>query len=90
MNLFQKLNLGTTMLVIIVFMCFKGYAQQKAAPVETLLFSNDFVKSLNKKRWLAEIEPVGKSSVYTKNGKLIMDTAGGITILLFTPMRNIS
>lgn len=68
------------MLVIILLFCFKSHAQQKEISGEKLIFSENFTEKLNKKRWVPETEPVGKFSVYTKNGKLIMDTAGGVTV----------
>lgn len=69
------------MLVIALLLCFKSYGQHIVSEsAEPLLFSQNFSGKLDRKRWVAEIEPVGKSLVYTKNEQLIMDTAGGVTV----------
>ena len=67
--------------IVLLFIFFKGHAQDSVSPAKgKLLFSEDFSKTLDSKRWIAEIEPKGESSVYTKDKKLIMDTAGGVTV----------
>ncbi|WP_221391455.1 DUF6250 domain-containing protein [Dyadobacter sp. NIV53] len=68
------------MLVIVLLICFKSYAQQKKTIEGKLIFSENFTGNMDKKRWIAEIEPVEKSVVYKLDGKLIMDTAGGVTV----------
>lgn len=40
----------------------------------------NFAGRLDPNRWQAEIEPVGQSEVRTENGKLILNTAGGVTV----------
>lgn len=45
-----------------------------------LQYSEDFKGKLDTTRWHAEIEPVGNSEVHTENGKLILNTAGGVTV----------
>lgn len=45
-----------------------------------LLYSEDFTGKLDTTRWHAEIEPVGNSEVHTENGRLILNTAGGVTV----------
>jgi len=47
-----------------------------------LLFEDEFSKSLQTKIWKPEIDPVLYSSVFTKKGKLIIDTGGGVTVWL--------
>jgi hypothetical protein len=69
-----------TMLVVVLLICFKSYAQPTETSGGKLIYSEDFKGNLDKSRWIAEIEPVGKSSVYTKNNQLIMDTGSGVTV----------
>ena len=47
-----------------------------------LIFEEHFSKPLQTKIWKSEIDPVLYSSVFTKKGKLIMDTGGGVTVWL--------
>jgi hypothetical protein len=47
-----------------------------------LLFSDAFDKGFNTNHWIAEIAPLPGSSVYVKNGKLFLDTKGGVTVWL--------
>lgn len=44
-----------------------------------LLFKDDF-KSLDTAKWVAEIAPQPNSIVYVKDGKLVLDTKGGVTV----------
>jgi hypothetical protein len=48
----------------------------------TLIFSDDFNKGLDTSTWISEIAPLPNSKVYAANGKLILDTKGGVTIWL--------
>ncbi|WP_291206778.1 DUF6250 domain-containing protein [Dyadobacter sp.] len=52
------------------------------APKGKLLHSDDFTGALDTTRWHAEIEPVAgrHSEVRTQNGRLILNTAGGVTV----------
>lgn len=47
-----------------------------------ILYTDDFACPLDAKTWIAEIEPKpgATSSVYTKNGALVLDTKGGVTV----------
>jgi hypothetical protein len=78
MDLKLKSKFIGAMLVIALFLCFKSFGQK--AGKENLLFREDFSGKLNEIRWRPEIEPVGKSEVYTQNGQLIIDTGGGVTV----------
>ena len=51
-----------------------------------LLFSDDF-KTLDTLKWRSEIEPKPNSSVYVKQGKLVLNTQGGVTVWLRHPLR---
>lgn len=64
-------------LCIVLLVCYKGYAQNRK---ERVLYTENFDGKLNKKRWHAEIEPVGESSVYSENGQLLLNTGGGVTV----------
>jgi hypothetical protein len=47
-----------------------------------LVFKADFSKPLNTSLWKAEIAPQPNSRVYTKDGQLVLDTKGGVTLWL--------
>lgn len=47
-----------------------------------LIFSDDFTGSLDPKLWVAEIEPKGVSTVYSRGGALVLNTRGGVTVWL--------
>ncbi len=54
---------------------------------KTLLFSDDFSKGLDTTVWKSEIAPQPISSVYVKNGELVLDTKAGVTIWLNKPFQ---
>jgi len=64
-----------------IFMGLRGFSQieNKAAK---LIFSDDFNEAFDTSMWVAEIAPQPNSKVYTANGKLILDTKGGVTVWL--------
>lgn len=45
-----------------------------------ILFKEDFEGELNTQKWVAEIEPMPNSRVFTNDSKLILDTKGGVTV----------
>jgi hypothetical protein len=47
-----------------------------------LIFADEFSQSLDTSTWKIEIAPLPDSKVYTKNGELILDTKGGVTVWL--------
>ncbi|MEO7313424.1 MAG: DUF6250 domain-containing protein [Chitinophagaceae bacterium] len=47
-----------------------------------LLFADDFSSGLDSTNWIAEIDPKPNSSVYVKDGKMVLDTKGGVTVWL--------
>jgi rhamnogalacturonan endolyase len=51
------------------------------SPKKKLIFSDDF-NQLDPKTWVSEIEPKPNSKVYIQNGKLVLDTQGGVTVWL--------
>lgn len=57
-------------------------AQAETLPQGRLVFSDDFSGSLDRSRWIAEIAPLPDSSVYTRDGRLVLDTRGGVTVWL--------
>lgn len=65
---------------VVLLFCFRANAQTASEPKGKLLYSDDFPGNLDPNRWLAEIDPVGQSEVHTENGKLILNTAGGVTV----------
>ena len=48
---------------------------------EKLIFSDDFT-TLDSSLWIAEIAPQPDSKVYVNDGKLFLDTKGGVTVWL--------
>ena len=48
----------------------------------TLILHEDFNGNLDTNLWVAEIAPQPNSTVYTRNGQLILDTKGGVTVWL--------
>ena len=47
-----------------------------------LIYADDFEKPLNSKTWISEIAPQPNSTVTVNQGKLILDTQGGVTVWL--------
>ena len=47
-----------------------------------LIFSDDFSQPLDPAVWVAEIEAKPGSTVSVENGRLVLDTAGGVTVWL--------
>lgn len=70
--------------IIILFLPVYIHAQQKPVAVKKLqlLFSDDFQTTLDTNRWKSEIAPLPDSRVVVSNGKLILDTKGGVTVWL--------
>jgi rhamnogalacturonan endolyase len=51
-------------------------------PEDRIFFTDDFRKPFDTSVWVAEIAPFPNSSVYTMNGRLVLDTRGGVTVWL--------
>jgi len=51
------------------------------------LYSENFNGKLNTKKWVPEIEPLATSKVYTDNGKLVLDTKGGVSVWFNQPLQ---
>jgi len=47
-----------------------------------LIYADNFTKSLDTTIWVSEIAPQPNSWVYTHDGKLVLDTKGGVTVWL--------
>jgi hypothetical protein len=47
-----------------------------------LIYAADFGKALDTTEWLTEIDPAPDDAVFSKNGKLTMDTKSGVTVWL--------
>ena len=74
----KKLNRAA--LGVALLFCLQAHAQPALEREGRLLFSEEFSGKLDEKRWRAEIDPVGQSEVRTENGRLILNTAGGVTV----------
>lgn len=72
--------IGRAALGVVLLFCILANAQTASKPKDKLLYSEDFSGELDKTRWHAEIEPVGQSEVRTDKGRLILNTAGGVTV----------
>ncbi|MGV3604419.1 MAG: DUF6250 domain-containing protein [Dyadobacter fermentans] len=71
---------------VVLLFCIQAAAQPAYSQKDergnnaTLLHSDDFTQEPLAGRWIAEIEPKGQSQVRTQNGRLILDTGGGVTV----------
>ncbi|TDE12818.1 DUF6250 domain-containing protein [Dyadobacter psychrotolerans] len=81
-NFFDGSRLLFRYAVICVFLL--AASQISAQPVkrDKVLYKDDFEKSLNTKTWKVEMVPGPTASVSTKNGKLIIDSPGGVSVWL--------
>jgi Domain of unknown function (DUF6250) len=52
----------------------------QAGMVKTLLFEDDFSTPLDSSNWIVEKQASDTEIVMTKNGKLLLDTYGGVTV----------
>jgi rhamnogalacturonan endolyase len=71
--------------MVILLQCMILFAQaQDIGKYRTakLLFKDNFSKELDTVNWKCEIAPAPQSVVYTENGRLIVDTKGGVTVWL--------
>jgi hypothetical protein len=66
--------------ILILFSAIASFPQSSKG--EKLIFSDDFNGPLDQKLWIPEIAPQPDSRVFVKNGQLILDTKGGVTIWL--------
>jgi hypothetical protein len=59
------------------------FANMGAFPLDsTLTWRDDFTQPLDTNAWVIEMEPKPRSSVYTRDSALILDTKGGVTVWL--------
>lgn len=70
-------NLSILLLVLIIGI-FSSCTRQNT--VKNRIFTEDFHGILNAKKWIAEIEPLPNSRVFTQDNKLVLDTKGGVTV----------
>jgi hypothetical protein len=76
----KKLLFIFSTLTLVISCSSQAKIQKDKSP--TLIFSDDFSKALDTSTWISEIAPLPNSSVYTANGKPILDTKGGVTLWL--------
>lgn len=67
--------------IVLFLIILTGPASSQKTKKEKLIFSEDFT-SLDTNLWIAEIAPYPNSTVYIKEGNLILDTKAGITVWL--------
>ncbi|HEY6505750.1 MAG TPA: DUF6250 domain-containing protein [Chitinophagaceae bacterium] len=67
-------------LLFLVLRVTSAYPQH--TPKGKLIFSDDFNTTLDSNQWIAEIASQPDSKAYTKDGKLFLDTRGGVTVWL--------
>lgn len=65
-------------LIIILITGHHSFSQKKTR----LIFSEDFSKPFDTVHWKTEIAPAPDSRVYVKDGRLFLDTRGGVTVWL--------
>lgn len=53
---------------------------------QRLILEDDFGRGLDTSLWISEIAPEPNSSVYVQDGKLWLDTYGGVTVWLNKPL----
>lgn len=71
----------TLLVLLFQFSLLSIFAQDKVS----LLFTDDFAK-LDSSNWISEIAPLPNSTVYCKDGSLILDTKGGVTVWYKKPL----
>jgi hypothetical protein len=71
----------TVLLLLLQFSLLSLVAQNRAS----LLFTDDFTK-LDTSNWVSEITPLPNSTVYCKDGSLVLDTKGGVTVWYKKPL----
>lgn len=69
---------------LLIFSCVLFTASSWSQQVDKgkLIFSDDFNGHYDSTRWIAEIAPQPHSTVYIKEGHLVLDTRGGVTVWL--------
>jgi rhamnogalacturonan endolyase len=68
------------LICLVVNTSFSNYIKVEE-PQRKLIFYDDFEK-LDTLLWRKEVDPQPRSDVYVKDGKLILDTKGGVTVWL--------
>ncbi len=66
----------------LLFLSEFAFAQTSNNEKKVMIFQDNFDKSLDTTIWKPEVADLQNSSVITKDGKLIIDTKGGITVWL--------
>jgi rhamnogalacturonan endolyase len=46
----------------------------------TLLYADDFKKNVDTSEWVVEMAPAPNSAVYIRDGNMVLDTKGGLTV----------
>jgi rhamnogalacturonan endolyase len=69
-------------ITLLLFTLIANTSWSQIAGPGKLIFSDDFTTSFDSNLWIAEIAPQPNSSVYLKDGQLVLDTKGGVTIWL--------
>lgn len=83
MNFYKLKRCFNYIPLLIVFISYASCTPAiKTTSDNIIIVSDDFEKGLDTNLWHAEIAPQPNSSVYTKQGKLVLDTKGGVTVWL--------
>lgn len=87
--LFSFLKRKNKLLFLLILIGFLGSCAESGKKIVTieaegasLIFESDFSQPLDLNTWKIEMDSTLNSSVYTQNGKLILDTEGGVTVWL--------
>lgn len=81
------MNRNLLLLAGILMMTFTSKAQI-SEETGTPVFADNFSKGFDSAVWVAEVASEPNSSVYVRNGKLVLDTKGGVTVWLRMPLNN--
>lgn len=78
------MNVRSIGIIVLLFHSItSAVAQDKTAySVAKLIVSDDFTRKLDTTKWMTEVAAEPGSSVYTRKGRLVLDTKGGVTVWL--------
>jgi len=68
--------------IMIILICFASPSLAQNSSKQKLIFSDEFNEFPRNNLWITEMTPDPGSDVYAKDGQLILDTKGGVTVWL--------
>lgn len=79
-------NITKSIFICVVISLFTVVFSFGQSEKRKLIYSDNFEKTLTSKTWIPEIAPQPNSTVTVDQGKLILDTQGGVTVWLNRPL----